>query len=154
MSVVAPWAQATSEGLGRYLGGLWGTDVEVTLDEVASTGARRRNVLFSADDGSTVHPLEATIVPNPALQIQDFMLEPDMVRVAESHGAIVAHVGAATTDDSYVGGPFFVTERVDGETVPRRVMRLIEGRRLGPVLAEQCGRSFAKLHQVPLAAAP
>ena len=119
MSVVAPWAQATSEGLGRYLGELWDKDVEVTLDEVASTGARRRNVLFSADDGSTTHKLVATIVPNAALQIQDFMLEPDMVRVAERHGAIVAHVLGATTDESYVGGPFFVTERVEGETVPR-----------------------------------
>ena len=154
MSVVAPWAQATSEGLGRYLSELWDRDVTVTLDEVASTGARRRNVLFSADDGSTVHPLVATIVPNPALQIQDFMLEPDMVRVAERHGAIVAHVLGATTDESYVGGPFFVTERVEGETVPRRVMRLIEGRRLGPVLAEQCGRSFAKVHEIPMDEAP
>jgi len=154
MSGVAPWAQATSEGLGRYLGELWDKDVTVTLDEVASTGARRRNVLFSADDGSTTHKLVATIVPNAALQIQDFMLEPDMVRVAERHGAIVAHVLGATTDESYVGGPFFVTERVEGETVPRRVMRLIEGRRLGPVLAEQCGRSFAKVHEIPMDEAP
>ena len=154
MSVVTPWAEATSEGLARYLSELWGRDVKVTLDSVASTGARRRNVLFTADDGAQARPLVATIVPNPALQIQDFMLEPDMVRVAESAGVSVAHVVGATEDVSYVGGPFFVTERVDGETVPRRVMRLIEARQLGPALAEQSGRSFAKLHQVPLAAAP
>jgi aminoglycoside phosphotransferase (APT) family kinase protein len=154
MTVVAPWAQATSEGLARYLGELWDTDVTVTLDEVASTGARRRNVLFSAAAGDTAHELVATIVPNPALQIQDFMLEPDMVRLAESHGAIVAHVLGATTDESYVGGPFFVTTRVEGETVPRRVMRLIEARNLGPVLAEQCGRSFAKVHEIPMSEAP
>jgi aminoglycoside phosphotransferase (APT) family kinase protein len=154
VSVVTPWAQETSDGLARYLSQMWDRHVKVTLDEVASTGARRRNVLFSADDGETVHPLVATIVPNPALQIQDFMLEPDMVRLAERHGAIVAHVLGATTDESYVGGPFFVTGRVEGETVPRRVMRLIEARRLGPVLAEQCGRSFAKVHEIPMDEAP
>jgi aminoglycoside phosphotransferase (APT) family kinase protein len=33
-------------------------------------------------------------------------------------------------------------------------MRLIEARRLGPVLAEQCGRSFAKVHEIPMDEAP
>ncbi len=154
MSVVTPWAGHTSDGLARYLGDLWGTEVKVTLDSVASTGARRRNVLFSADDGTKVHGLVATIVPNPALQIQDFMLEPDMLRVAEAGGVPVPHIVGATLDESYVGGPFFVSGRIDGETVPRRVLRMIEAHDLGPRLAEQSGRAFAALHAIPIDTAP
>jgi len=154
VSVVTPWAQETSDGLARYLGDLWGRDVKVTLDSVASTGARRRNVLFSADDGEQVHGLVATIVPNPALQIQPFMLEPDMLRVAEAGGVPVAHVVGATLDESYVGGPFFVSGLITGETVPRRVLRVIEANDLGPRLAVQAGTAFARLHAIPVAKAP
>ncbi|MEO5723068.1 MAG: phosphotransferase family protein [Ilumatobacteraceae bacterium] len=154
MSVIAPWAEQTTAGLARYLTEQWGRPVDVSLDSVASTGARRRNVLFSADDGTAVRRLVATIVPNPALQIQPFMLEPDMIRVAEAGGMPVAHIVGATTDEGYVGGPFFVSERIDGETVPRRVLRLVEANNLGARLAEQCGAAFAALHAIPLSKAP
>jgi aminoglycoside phosphotransferase (APT) family kinase protein len=154
VSVVTPWAGHTTEGLARYLGELWDTEVKVTLDSVASTGARRRNVLFSADDGTKVHGLVATIVPNPALQIQDFMLEPNMLQVAEAGGVPVPHIVGATLDESYVGGPFFVSGLIEGETVPRRVLRVIEAHDLGPRLAEQAGKAFAALHAIPIEKAP
>jgi aminoglycoside phosphotransferase (APT) family kinase protein len=154
VSVVTPWAQATSDGLARYLGELSSTEVKVTLDSVASTGARRRNVLFSADDGIKVRGLVATIVPNPALQIQDFMLEPNMIQVAEVGGVPVAHIVGATLDESYVGGPFFVSTLIEGETVPRRVLRTIAAHDLGPTLAEQTGKAFAALHAIPVDRAP
>jgi aminoglycoside phosphotransferase (APT) family kinase protein len=88
------------------------------------------------------------------MQIQDFMTEPRSIQVAERYGVPVAHVIGATTDDAYVGGSFFITRRVDGESVPRRVMRLIEARSLGPRMVEQCGAALAALHAVPLDAAP
>ncbi len=154
MTVVAPWADDTAAGLARYLGDVQGAEVAVTLDDVASTGARRRNVLFSATVNGNVERLVATIVPNPALQIQEFMLEPDMIRVAEAGGMPVAHIVGASTDESYVGGPFFVSRRIDGETVPRRVLRLIESAGLGERLAQQCGAAFAALHAIPVGDAP
>lgn len=141
----------TAEGLGRFLSETWGRPVQVTAEGVSTAGARRRQVLFTADDGDRTHRLVATIVPVAAMQIQDFMLEPDTIQLAERHGVAVAHVVAATTDSSYVGGPFFVTERLEGESVPRRILRLVEARNLGPRLVEQCGSALAKLHGIPLA---
>lgn len=156
MTVIAPWAADTAAGLGRYLAELWDRDVQVTLDDVASTGARRRNVLFTATSPTAgdEQRLVATIVPNPNLQIQEFMLEPDMIRVAEAGGVPVAHVIGATTDEGYVGGPFFVSGRIDGETVPRRVLRLVDSAGLGDRLGEQAGGAFAALHAIAIIAAP
>jgi aminoglycoside phosphotransferase (APT) family kinase protein len=142
--------ELTTTGLARYFTELWSRPVGVTLDGIASAGARRRNVLFTADDGERQHRLVATIVPTAAMQIQDFMIEPTVIQVAEAHGVPVPHLVGATTDESYVGGPFFVTERVDGESVPRRVLRVVESLGLGETVAEQCGRAIAALHQVPL----
>ena len=156
MTVIAPWAADTAAGLGRFLGELWDRAVQVSLDDVASTGARRRNVLFTATSVATgdVQHLVATIVPNPNLQIQEFMLEPDMIRVAEAGGVPVVHVLGATTDEGYVGGPFFVSGRIDGETVPRRVLRLVDSAGLGDRLAGQAGRAFAALHAIDVGEAP
>ncbi|MGH7292695.1 MAG: phosphotransferase family protein, partial [Myxococcota bacterium] len=58
------------------------------------------------------------------------------------------------TDERYVGGPCFVSTRVAGETVPRRVLRLVERERIGERLAAQLGEAFARLHAVPVARAP
>ena len=154
MSVVAPWAEHTTAGLERFLGELWDTDVAVVLDSVASTGARRRNVLFTATAGGEAHPLVATIVPTAALQIQDFLIEPAAIQLAEAHGVPVPHVVGATTDESYVAGPFFVSHRVDGETVPRRVLRLIAANDLGARMAVQSGDALAALHRVPVHEVP
>ena len=96
----------------------------------------------------------ATIVPTAALQIQDFLVEPTAIAVAERHGVPVAHLVGATDDPSYVGGPFFVTACVDGETVPRRVLRLVEAEGIADRLTEQCGRAFAALHAAPVSEAP
>jgi aminoglycoside phosphotransferase (APT) family kinase protein len=57
------------------------------------------------------------------------------------------HVHAVCEDASFVGGPFFVTTRVPGETIPRQVLRLVAADpALGPRLARQCGEALAKLH--------
>lgn len=157
MSIDAPWAEPTRDGLARFLGELWGVPVTVVLEGVASAGARRRNVLFRAmraDGGGTAERLVATIVPTAAMQIQDFLVEPGAIALAESRGVPVAHLVGANEDPSYTGGSFFVTARVDGETVPRRVLRLVEAEGIGTAITEQCGRALAALHAAPLASAP
>ncbi|MGH9132432.1 MAG: phosphotransferase family protein, partial [Ilumatobacteraceae bacterium] len=58
------------------------------------------------------------------------------------------------TDDTVLGGPFFVSTAVEGETVPRRVLRLAHERGLGEPIVEQLGTALAKLHSVDPSAAP
>jgi aminoglycoside phosphotransferase (APT) family kinase protein len=143
-----------ASGLARFLGERWGRRVNVGNIDQSSAGARRLNVLFDADDGERVHRLVATIIPNMNMLITSIPDEAAVLRVAERAGVTVAHVHFDTNDASYVGGPFFITTRIDGETVARRVLRLVADQRHGDRISYEIGASAAKLHAVKLTEAP
>lgn len=137
------------KGLAAFLSREWSTEVEVRDVRIASAGARRRNVLFSARRAGEELALVATIIPNPAVQIMDVEIEASTLALAESGGVPVAHVHAICTDAAFVGGPFFVTSAVEGETIPRQVLRLVERTPdLGRELGRQCGEALARLHRL------
>ncbi len=139
--------EQTRDGLAAFLAKVWGNRVEVENLSIASAGARRRNVLFDALRNGERIPLVATIIPNAAVQIMPIEVEAAHLRFAEAAGMPAPHVHAVCEDASYVGGPFFVTSRIAGETIPRQVLRLVEKNPpLGPRLARQCGEALAKLH--------
>jgi aminoglycoside phosphotransferase (APT) family kinase protein len=134
-------------GLAAFLTKEWGVHVEVENLSTASAGARRRNLLFDAlRDGERV-PLVATIIPNAAVQIMPIEVEAAHLRFAEAAGMPAPHVHAVCEDAAFVGGPFFLTSRIAGETIPRQVLRRVEAdAALGPRLARQCGEALASLH--------
>ncbi len=143
MSAAAPLA----EGLARALQGLWGERPAIENLRFASAGARRRNVLFDAHRGDEPVPLVATIIPNRAIQVMDVEVEAASLRLARQQRMPVPEVHGVWADESLVGGPFFVTTRIEGETIPRQVLRLVEREPgLGTRLARQCGEALAALH--------
>lgn len=143
------------EGLGRYLEAQWGSKVEIPYLRETSAGARRRNILFDvSDDGGKVHRLVVTIIPNPAIQLLSVTDESGLILAAEAGGVPVPHVHFRCEDASYLGGPFFITQRVDGETVARRVLRLVQEVGHGAKIGRQLGHAFAALHAVDLATVP
>jgi aminoglycoside phosphotransferase (APT) family kinase protein len=149
-------------GLARFLADTWNRSVKVTGLRASSAGARRSNVLFDADDGNRQLSLCATIIPNlnmiavPNTELRrNFVDAEASVRtVAAAGGVPVPAVYGVCTDTSYVGGPFFVSERVEGETVPRRVLRLVHQHGIGPVVGSQLGTALARLHAIDAADAP
>lgn len=140
-------ADDLAPGLERFLGEQWGGPVTVSDLRVASAGARRRNVLFEANGPEHAERLVATVIPTAEVQIVDVGIEVANLRLAEAAGVPVPHVVGVSDDPSYVGGPFFVSTEVTGETVPRQVLRLVDAHPgLGPTLARQCGAALARLH--------
>ena len=139
----------TVKGIAAFLSDAWQTPVEVSEVSAASAGARRRNVLFTAFRDGDALPLVATIIHDAGLQIMTVETEAATLRLAEDAGVAVAHVQAVCMDPAYVGGPFFVTTQIPGETIPRQILRLVEATPgLGPKIAHDIGTSFAKLHSV------
>jgi len=53
-----------------------------------------------------------------------------------------------------LGATFVITEFVEGETIPRRILRDERWADVRPVLAEQCGRALAAVHRIPPAEVP
>src|SRR5215207_2196830 len=135
-------------GLAHYLSEAWGQDVQISNLSQSTAGARRHNILFDATAGGTTHHLVATIVPFGETIINPIDAEAAVRDVAEKAGVAVPHVHLVRTDGDLVGGPFLISEFVPGETVPRRVLRLVEEQGNGEVVARQLGESLAKLHAI------
>lgn len=72
---------------------------------------------------------------------------------ARSHGVPGPEVIAVLDDDDGLGDGFLMS-CVDGETVPRRVLKKPSLEKARASLADQCGRILARLHDVPLASLP
>jgi aminoglycoside phosphotransferase (APT) family kinase protein len=79
-----------------------------------------------------------------------------LLRAARAAGVPVADVITAHTDGptSPLGAPFMVVERLEGETIARRILRDDEFAAGRPRLAAQCGRALAAVHAIPTGAVP
>jgi aminoglycoside phosphotransferase (APT) family kinase protein len=73
---------------------------------------------------------------------------------AERAGAPVAHLVAGSSDASTLGAPFLVTERLEGETLPQRILKddAYASARAG--LAAWYGEALAKIQKIPLERVP
>jgi aminoglycoside phosphotransferase (APT) family kinase protein len=135
-------------GLATYLSEAWGQDVTISNLSASTAGARRHNVLFEAAADGVSHHLVATIVPFGETIINSIDAEAAVRDVAEKGGVAVPHVHLVRTDGDLVGGPFMISEFVPGETVPRRVLRLVEEHGIGDKVAAQLGEALAQLHAI------
>jgi aminoglycoside phosphotransferase (APT) family kinase protein len=81
-------------------------------------------------------------------------LEVALLEAARRAGVPVPRVIAHGDDSGGLGAAFVITEFVDGETIPRRILRdeHLEGARA--ILAERCGQILAALHRIPAAEVP
>ncbi|MFU8816716.1 MAG: phosphotransferase family protein [Pseudomonadales bacterium] len=145
---------AVREGLRRFLAARWGREVSIPWLSVTSAGARRLNVLFDADDGAQRHELVVTAIPNANIELTPILQEALTIRSAEAAGVPVAHVVLDSDDPQWLGGGFFITRRIAGETVPRRVLRLVDRCGHGDLIAARLGEALAALHAIPEAGIP
>jgi aminoglycoside phosphotransferase (APT) family kinase protein len=79
--------------------------------------------------------------------------EARVLQIAREHGVPVPAVRFVLDADDELGQGF-VMERIDGESVPRRILRDVEYAAVRPLLARQCGEALARIHALPLAALP
>jgi aminoglycoside phosphotransferase (APT) family kinase protein len=147
-------AGGLGDSLAAWLSAQEGRPVEVRGLAQASAGARRLNALFEAISGDEVRRLALTMIPSAAIQLLDVAGEAGVRTLAEAAGVPVPHVHHVCRDDSVLGGPFFVSTAVAGETVPRRVLRLVAQTGVGERVVAQLGDAMARLHSIDVAAAP
>ena len=76
--------------------------------------------------------------------------------VGREAGAIraAAHVGVPEPEVLAFGEDWAVMERVEGETIARRILRDERFAAVRPKLAEQCGEILARIHTIPADAVP
>lgn len=145
--------------LAVWLTEVRGHRVEVRGLEAVSAGARRFNALCEVDDAeSGSQPIAITMIPSASIQLLDVSTEAAVRTAAAAAGVPAPRVHEVCTDESVLGGPFFLSTAIAGETVPRRVLRLVHGTdptgALGERIAAQIGTAIAQLHSIPAESIP
>lgn len=142
-----------ADGFARFLGDEFGGVFTVSGVTSVSAGARRRNILLDAESADQRLELVATVVPAVVQQVP-VSAEAGVRELVRSHGVPVPRIRGVCEDVSYVGAPFMLSERVAGETVPRRVLRLVQARPDRDEVGSQLGRAMGRLHGIDSEAAP
>ena len=134
-------------GLERVLAA--GADNEGAVESLVrlSGGASRETWSFDLRrrDG-TVVPLILRRDPPGSLRTGGMGLEARLLQEADRAGVPVPRVLFASDDPAVLGSSFVVMERLEGETIPRRILREPSLASARSALAGECGAVLATLH--------
>jgi len=116
----------------------------VRVTGVASLGAQRRTLFLDLEKDGTTTKAVAQIA-SQVLDGDNVANEIRLLRAAEGKGVAVPRILAEDVATGTV-----VSEHVEGESIPRRILRLVEADpELGGRLASDCGTAMAQIHQIP-----
>ncbi len=77
-----------------------------------------------------------------------------LLRGAADAGVPVPPLVSGGGEEAGLGAPFLVMGRLEGETIPRKLLRDDEYAAARPVLAAQCGAALARIHTIQPSVAP
>jgi aminoglycoside phosphotransferase (APT) family kinase protein len=120
-----------------------GASQETWAFSIAAGGAERPLILRKRPDGMSADP-ERTA---------GLGAEAALIRLAQAQGAPVPGVPHVCTPEDGLGEAY-VMDRVEGETLGRRIVRDAAFAAVRPGLARRCGEVLAAIHAVPLSALP
>ncbi len=134
--------QTLSAAVGRHLG------QPVTIEDLRrlSGGASRETWSFDAvTAGAARHALVLRRDPAPSVGLSDRSVEFSLLDAAHDAGVATPRVWFLLEADDGLGSGF-VMERIEGETIPRRILRDDAYAAARPMLARQCGEQAALIH--------
>ncbi|GAA4055355.1 hypothetical protein GCM10022214_03170 [Actinomadura miaoliensis] len=135
-----------TSGLGEALAGL--LSAEVTGLRRLSGGASRETWAFEADGRALILRRDPPSAPDPsALNAGDMAREAALLAAAAEAGVPVPRL--AGHGDALLGTPYLIMERLDGETIPRRLLRDDRFAEVRPRLARELGGILARIHTIP-----
>ena len=141
-------ASGLASALASRLGALWGTEVEVTGLQPLPGGASRESLdvrvrtAGGAEERRLILLREAV---RPNLD-KDVTVEAAAMTAARRAGVPVAEV--YDHGSGALGQAYLLMERLDGETIPRRLLRDEAYAAVRPGLARRLGEVLARIHQV------
>lgn len=135
--------------VGRHVG----RDATVEGLRRLSGGASRETWAFDAQVGDERLALVLRRDPAPVASGVDRSTEAAIVAAAHDAGVLAPRVRFVLEDADGLGTGF-VMDRVDGETVPRKILRDDTYAAARPGLTRACAEQAARIHAVPVAALP
>jgi len=133
-----------AEALTAHLATILPGNPEVRVTGVASVGANRRTLFLDLIRDDQVTKAVAQIA-GYVLDTAGIQKEVRLLRAAEKAGVVMPHILADDADTGTI-----ISEFVDGESIPRRILRLVEAQSgLRSRLTSDCGTALAMIHQIP-----
>jgi len=139
-----------AERLRSYLSERHGQPVEVTRLSRLPGGASRETWAFDAILAGTTLPLILRRDPPGRPSTRDCADEAQLLQAAMRAGVPVPTARWGESTGGALGAPFIVVERVEGETIPRRILREETLAAARKNLVGQCGTALAHIHAAPL----
>src|SRR3954447_24121321 len=118
----------------------------VQLQNVRRLSAGASRAMWSVDAAHADGRVDALIVrtdPRAGSRPTGPVPEAALFRAAAAAGVPVPRVVAE--DDTYL-----IVQRIDGETIPRKILRDEAYAGARPLLAAQCGAALARIHSIPV----
>ncbi|WP_051085908.1 phosphotransferase family protein [Actinomycetospora chiangmaiensis] len=131
---------ALREALAEVLGG-----AAITGLRRLTAGASRETWSFDADGRELVLRRDPPEVPRPV----EVRREAECFRAAARAGVPIPRLVATGDGSDAVGSPYLIMERLDGETLPPRLLREERFAAARAGLARELGRTLARLHTIP-----
>jgi aminoglycoside phosphotransferase (APT) family kinase protein len=130
--------------LPAVLGPALGADVTIENLRVLTGGASRATFAFDARIGDSTRRLILRTGPPDDLHA-GMELEARAQALAAAAGAPVPHVLIADNSAAPLGFPFLVCDEIAGETIPRKIQRVLDDDGRARLL-EQCAQALAAIH--------
>jgi aminoglycoside phosphotransferase (APT) family kinase protein len=147
VSVPAGAAHDLAARLAEVVGAAIGDRVSVTGLRRLSGGASRETWSFDAEGAQRRLPLVLRR-DAPGLPSSTMLLEARCLEATAGAGVPVPRVLAASDDPAALGASFLVMQRIDGETIPRRILRDDGYAQARERLAGECAAALAGIHAV------
>lgn len=118
-------------------------------------GASRETWSFDAvlSDG-TVRPLILRRDPPGLARTRGMAVEAAAFRAAKAVGVPEPTLLVHNDDPADLGAAFIIMERIEGETIARRILREPEYAQARRILAHQCGQILARIHSIERTTVP
>lgn len=143
-----------ADGLREHLRPVLGTDVAVTDLVRLTAGASRQSWRFRVH-GDGIDALLVLRLDPPTEPRPEFVeVEAQVFGVAGAAGVPVPELVSYDSSGDPLGAPFLITRLVEGESLPRRILRAPELAAVRPRLAAECGAVLARIHALDLAQLP
>ncbi|MQA13241.1 MAG: phosphotransferase [Pseudonocardiaceae bacterium] len=148
-------AQELAELLRGRLGAVLYAPVDIAGLHQLSGGASRQTWAFEARPGAG-SPQRLVLRRDPPGhgRPEAMAWEAAVIQAAEAADVPVPRLIDHSIDDTVLGAPYVLTSHVDGETIPRRLLREPEFEPARATMARELGRVAARIHRIPPSAVP
>jgi aminoglycoside phosphotransferase (APT) family kinase protein len=147
-------ATELTEQLRAVVGAALGEPVGVEGVARLPGGASRETWSFSVRTPAGVSSRYVLRRDPPGAPVSGLRLEAALLEAAARAEVPVPRVVAAGDGANGMGAAYMIMEFVEGETIPRRILRDERLAEVRPVLADRCGRVLASIHRIPPAEVP